>query len=150
MKKMTRWGVGPKFAIITLLYAAVIYVLQIQFFSTWTFTGLEIVGIVLIGVGTILFVYPAVTIDKYFNEGKLRTKGLYAIVRHPIYASWIIIIIPGIVLCWGSYIAITIPFVAYYVFSKVIHVEEEYLAKKFGKEYQEYKARVHAVLPRFH
>jgi protein-S-isoprenylcysteine O-methyltransferase Ste14 len=98
--------------------------------------------------GFLFFIYPAVTIDKYFNNGKLRTKGLYAVVRHPIYASWIIWIIPGIVIYWGSLLAITIPLVAYIILKKIIHVEEEYLAIKFGKEYLDYKARVNAVFPK--
>jgi protein-S-isoprenylcysteine O-methyltransferase Ste14 len=148
MKKMTRWGIGPKFALLTMLYAAFVYVVQTYIVPSWTFTGLEALGILLMVGGFLFFIYPAVTIDKYFNNGKLRTKGLYAVVRHPIYASWIIWIIPGIVIYWGSLLAITIPLVAYIILKKIIHVEEEYLAIKFGKEYLDYKARVNAVFPK--
>jgi protein-S-isoprenylcysteine O-methyltransferase Ste14 len=147
-KKMTRWGIGPRFAILTLLYSALIYLVHKYLLPTWEFVGFETMGIVLMAGGFLLFIYPAVTIDKYFNNGRLRTKGLYAIVRHPIYAAWVILIIPGIVLYSGSTLAITIPFVAYLILKNLIHVEEDYLQRKFGKAYISYKARVNAVFPK--
>jgi len=145
---MTRWGIGPKFALVSLLYAAFIYLMQTYVVPAWTFTGGETIGIVLIVIGFLLFIYPAVTIDAYFNNSKLRTKGLYSVVRHPIYAAWILLIIPGIVLYWGSYLGITIPFVAYFILKQFIHVEEDYLKNKFGYEYEKYKMNVNAVFPR--
>lgn len=148
IKKMTRWGIGPEFAIWTLVYSAIVYLVHTQFLPTWEFAGFKTIGIALIVVGFLLFIYPAVTIDKYFNEGRLRTRGLYSIVRHPIYAAWIILIIPGIVLYSGSTLALTIPFVAYLILKKLLHVEEDYLQRKFGKAYVCYKDCVNAVFPK--
>jgi len=149
MKKMTRWGIGPKFAIVSLLYSALIYLITIYLVSTWKFSGFDVIGLCLIVVGFLFFIYPAVTIDKYFNNMQLRTRGLYAYVRHPIYASWIVLIIPGIVLYWGAFLGLTIPFVAYLVFKKFIPVEEDYLLALFGNQYRRYKYKVNAVFPKF-
>jgi protein-S-isoprenylcysteine O-methyltransferase Ste14 len=146
MNKMTRWGIGPKFGILTSIYSALMYLIHSYFPEN--FSGFHTLGIVLISVGFCLFIYPAVTIDKYFNEGRLRTKGLYAICRHPIYSAWIVLIIPGIVLYWGSVIGLTIPIVAYLIFRNNIHIEEDYLIKMFGLEYINYKDRVNAVFPK--
>lgn len=147
IRKMTRWGIGPKFAILTLLYATLIYLLQIVL-PYLMFGPYHILGIIFMVIGSLLFIYPAVTIDKYFNNNKLRTTDFYSIVRHPIYASWILIIIPGIILYWGSILGITIPFISYLIFRKLIHVEDDYLLEKFGIEYTNYKNSVNAVFPR--
>ncbi|MEI6426440.1 MAG: isoprenylcysteine carboxylmethyltransferase family protein [Candidatus Absconditabacteria bacterium] len=149
MKKMTRWGVGPKFGILTLLYSALPYLITTYIFPSWKFSGFSVIGVCLIVVGCILFIYPAVTIDKYFNNKQLRTRGLYAYVRHPIYAAWIVIIIPGIVLYWGAFLGLTIPFVAYWIFKQFIHVEEDYLLTLFGDQYRRYRHNVNAVFPKF-
>jgi protein-S-isoprenylcysteine O-methyltransferase Ste14 len=146
--KMTRWGCGPRFAIVTLIYSVVIYFIHDNLTPNLIFDIPNIIGWMLIVIGSILFIYPAVTIDYYFNNSKLRTTGLYSYVRHPIYASWIYIIIPAIVILWGSILAISIPFVAYLIFKKLIHIEEEYLAQKFGIEYWNYKLKVNATFPK--
>ena len=39
------------------------------------------------------------------------------------------------------------PLVAYAVFRSSIHVEEDYLKKRFGNAYLEYRARVNAIVP---
>lgn len=145
---MTRWGIGPKFALLTLVYSAFIWFLQEHFVPDWIFSGTHIAGLILIIIGSLLFIYPAVTIDRYFNNNKLRTKGLYSVVRHPIYASWICIIIPGIVLYWGSILGITIPFAAYLFFKMFIHIEDDYLQNKFGDNFLKYKSSVNSVFPK--
>jgi protein-S-isoprenylcysteine O-methyltransferase Ste14 len=89
------------------------------------------------------------TIHKYFNEGKLATRGVYAYFRHPIYGSWIVFIVPGVVLMLNSLLGLTVPFFMYVVFSALIKEEEEYLEEKFGDEYFEYKRKVGSIFPRF-
>lgn len=147
-KTMTRWGIGPKFGMLIALYAGLMYLLQNRFVPDWTFTGGKLFGMVVMGTGYCLFMYLEFTIDRYFHQGRLRTKGIYACVRHPIYASWIILILPGAVLYWGSILGFSIPFVAYLIFKKLIHTEEEYLIKKFGLRYHNYKDEVNAIFPR--
>jgi len=150
---MTRWGVGPKFAIISLIFAAIVFAIQTIVFPELKFVIYTrliniIVGIFLIGVGSIIFLIPAFTIDRYFYENKLCKKGVYAYLRHPIYASWISFIVPGIVILRGSILGITIPIFMYIVFRTLIPIEEKYLIEKFGDEYFEYKSNVWAVFPK--
>ena len=151
---MTRWGVGPTFACISAVYALLILALNRLYFPALRFTLFAPVvnvtaGILLIAVGITLFLLPAFRIDDYFYKGKLCTTGVYAFVRHPIYAAWITGIIPGVVLIRGSILGISIPLVMYLVFRILIIKEEAYLAKKFGEEYQAYRRRVGAVFPKF-
>jgi protein-S-isoprenylcysteine O-methyltransferase Ste14 len=149
MKKMTRWGIGPLFGILTSLYSGVVYCIDSYFPNSFEFTGRKEVALFLMILGFCLFIYPAITIDKYFNNRLLRTKGLYSICRHPIYGAWILLIIPGIVLWWGSLIGFTIPLVAYVIFTSFIYKEESYLLRKFGSEYIDYSLRINAIFPKF-
>ena len=152
-KQMTRWGIGPKFTIISLIYAAIAFVIQNTLLTEFRFVIYstlinKILGIVLILIGFITFIIPAFKIDKYFNEGKLCTKGVYAYLRHPIYAGWISFITPGFVIFRGSILGITIPIFMYIIFRALIPVEEKYLLDKFGDEYLEYQSKVGAVFPK--
>jgi len=152
-QQMTRWGIGPQFTIISFMYAAIVFAVQNIVFSEFRFVICSrlinnITGIVLILIGMITFLIPAFTIDKYFYEGKLCKQGVYAYLRHPIYAAWISFIVPGIVILRGSLLGITIPIFMYFIFRALIPAEEKYLMDKFGDEYREYKAKVWAVFPK--
>ena len=70
-KQITMWGVGPKFTIISLIYAAIVFAIQYIFFLGVRFAIYSklintIFGILLIVIGLIIFFIPAFTIDKYF------------------------------------------------------------------------------------
>lgn len=144
---MTRWGIGPRFGILTALYSLVVWYIHSIVPMTFSFDFQNEIGLGLIILGFCIFIYPAVTIDKYFNNKELRTSGLYSICRHPIYGAWIAIIIPGIVIYWGSWFGLSIPIFAYLVFSLYIHIEEDYLTAMFPL-YKYYKRRVNAIFPK--
>lgn len=125
---MTRWGIGPT------LFSPIVNF---------------IAGILLIAIGVPVFLIPAFTIDDYFYKKKLCTTGVYAFVRHPIYAAWITWIVPGIVLIRGAVLGLSIPIVMYLIFRILIRQEEQYLEEKFGEEYREYRRKVGDVFPQF-
>ncbi len=151
-KKMTRWGVGPQFALISCIYVIIIFILNYVWFSNLLIPispNLSLIfGIILIVLGLPVFLIPAFTIDKYFKDGKLVTKGIYRYFRHPIYASWIIFFVPGIILIKGSLLGLTIPFFMYFIFKILIKNEEDYLERKFGEKYLQYKKRVGTIFPK--
>ena len=81
------------------------------------------------------------------RRDQLATTGIFGVVRNPIYAAWIIFIIPGLVLLlrfWPMFFA---PFLAYGLFKMLVGKEEKYLEERFGETYLEYKARVPEVFP---
>lgn len=150
---MTQWGVGPKFTVISSIFAVLVVLVNHIFFPTLTIPIPRllslVLGVILVIIGVPIFLMPGLTIHKYFNEGKLATKGVYAYFRHPIYGSWIVFIVPGVVLVLNSLLGLTVPFFMYVVFSVLIKEEEEYLEDKFGEEYLEYKRKVGSVFPKF-
>jgi len=151
-KQMTLLGVGLKFAIISCIYTAVILALHFLWVPHLSvpiprvFT--QIFGIVLLITGVTIYLISGLSIHKYFNDGKLATKGVYAYFRHPIYGSWIVFIIPGVVLLINSLIGLTIPIFMYVVFKILIVEEDKYLEEKFGEEFFNYKKRVGEIFPK--
>ena len=152
-KEMDRFGVGPKFTVLALGYGTVIFLLHYLFFPDFTFTlisrGINILfGIVLILIGIPLFVVSGKMVHEHINEGKLCTTGVYAYFRHPLYAAWVVLIIPGIVIITRSVIAVSWPIFLYILFKVFTVEEEEYLRYKFGKDYLEYERQVNAIFPK--
>ncbi len=152
-KDMNRLGVGPKFALLGVGYGAIIYVLHCNFFSTLTFTLVSrwvniLVGIILIIIGIPLFFISGMMVHRHISRGELCTTSVYSYFRHPLYAAWVVFIVPGIVIMTGSVIAISWPVFLYILF-KVFTVEEEkYLRSKFDNVYVEYEKEVNAVFPK--
>ncbi len=152
-KEMTRWGVGPKFTLISVIFGVTILTINLVFFPFFTFVLINrsvnvILGIALIVLGLPVFIIPALTIDRYIYEGKLCKTGVYSVLRHPIYGAWIVFIIPGIVLIAGCVLGILVPIFMYVLFKILIVEEERYLEDKFGEEFLEYRKRVGSVFPK--
>jgi protein-S-isoprenylcysteine O-methyltransferase Ste14 len=100
-KQMTRWEVGPKFTVVSFVIAILIFTIHhvwLAYFKIPLPRILTLIlGIVLVIIGIPVFLVPGLTIGRSFKQGELATKGVYSYIRHPIYGSWIVFIIPGIV-----------------------------------------------------
>ena len=151
-EKMSRWGVGPTFAFLSISYGMVMLaisryfhpVFQILFVPYWL---LWILGIALILIGVPFFIISVKTIMKAYNADTLVTHGIFKCCRHPLYSSWVVFIVPGIVLLANSWIGLTAPLFMYFLLCKLVKKEELYLEHVFGSEYLEYKKAVPCVLP---
>jgi protein-S-isoprenylcysteine O-methyltransferase Ste14 len=152
-KPMTSFGVGIKFTMISSVYLVLVLAVHFLWLSHLVVPlprvlG-QVLGVLLVITGIPIFLVSGLTIHKHFNDGKLATKGIYAYFRHPVYGSWIVFIVPGIVLLINSLIGLTAPFFMYSVFRLLIVKEDRYLEEKFGKAYDEYKKKVGEIFPKF-
>jgi protein-S-isoprenylcysteine O-methyltransferase Ste14 len=77
----------------------------------------------------------------------LVTSGVFGIVRHPIYAAWIVFNLPGIALLCRSWPMLGAAVVAYAVFKLSIKREDDYLEQRFGQAYRDYRSRVNEIVP---
>jgi hypothetical protein len=77
----------------------------------------------------------------------LATTGIFGVVRNPIYSAWIVFLIPGLVSLSRSWLLLLTPLVAYLVFKFRIRREDEYLEKRFGQAYRDYRRRVNEIIP---
>ena len=77
-------------------------------------------------------------------EGTMLTKGPYSFTRNPQYVAEILIYV-GVVLVTKSLMALIIGIIMMSWFFMAPFAEEPWLAKQFGKQYEEYRRKV----PRF-
>lgn len=150
--EMTRWGVGLKLGFFSVLYSLIIvalhhyYAKKLRIYAL-PYSILGTLGVALIVIGLIFLFAARKKIKQTFKTGTLCMTGVYSMCRHPVYASWVIFIVPGLVFLADSWAGLTIPPVMYVILRILVSKEEQYLEQKFGDEFRSYKKRVPAVLP---
>lgn len=78
----------------------------------------------------------------------LNTTGIYATVRHPLYVGNFLMWLGIAMLCfdWKLIVMFVLAFYLYY--ERIMFAEEEFLRKKFGREFEQWAARTPAFIPR--
>jgi protein-S-isoprenylcysteine O-methyltransferase Ste14 len=105
------------------------------------------VGYVLLPLGLILWGAAVIQLLTGFSKGKLVTTGAYGVVRNPIYSSVTFFVLPAVALLtltWVYFVPSVFLYAGVMIF---IGKEEEQLARAFGKEYEDYMARVDRLVP---
>lgn len=96
----------------------------------------------------ILQLGKAFTVDVAITEAaRLKTDGIYAIIRHPSYSGLITIII-GFAITMNSlssFLVLVLPVMIAIIYR--INVEEKVLLNEFGNSYLEYKSRTKKLIP---
>lgn len=151
-KRLSRFGVGPKIVASVVTCAALAGTLSYRFADVCVvpaFRQAPIVtfAVILILIGSPIWLIGAITVMRAYNRDQLLTSGVFALVRHPMYAAWIVLILPGIALLTASWPFLLMPLVAYAVFKALIHTEDEYLQTRFGQTYSDYRASVNEIVP---
>ncbi|MFX0018691.1 MAG: methyltransferase family protein [Promethearchaeota archaeon] len=146
------YGVGPKMTLTLVPFIVLLGILNFIFSSVSQLPIYQIwmipLGIVLIIIGVFIFIKSEILLRKAYNASELLVTGFYGHMRHPMYGSVILLIIPGIVIIINSWILYFLPFVFYIIFRIFIIQEENYCLKKFGEKYIHYKKNVHAIFPK--
>ena len=105
------------------------------------------VGYVLLPLGLILWGTAVIQLLTGFSKGKLVTTGAYGVVRNPIYSSVTFFILPAVALLtltWVYFVPAVFLYAGVMIF---IGTEEQQLTQAFGKEYEDYVARVDRLVP---
>jgi protein-S-isoprenylcysteine O-methyltransferase Ste14 len=104
-------------------------------------------GGILLALGVPMWLTAAITVRRAYNRDELATAGVFGLVRNPIYSAMIVLNLPGIALLTRSWPLLLMPLVAYTIFKLLIHREDEYLERRFGQAYLDYRARVNELIP---
>lgn len=81
-------------------------------------------------------------------EYSLKTDGIYAWVKNPMYSGWWMLI-TGISLMWHNVWLLASPLINWGIMTVVLkNTEEKWLLDLYGNEYAEYKKRVNRCIPR--
>jgi protein-S-isoprenylcysteine O-methyltransferase Ste14 len=97
--------------------------------------------------GIILWGAAVIQLMVGFPKGKLVTTGAYGVVRNPIYASATFFILPAVALLTMSWVYFVVSAFLYVGVVIFIRKEEKQLAVAFGKDYEDYMARVDRLIP---
>jgi protein-S-isoprenylcysteine O-methyltransferase Ste14 len=93
------------------------------------------------------------TLGKFFDrltiksDHQLVTDGIYSLIRHPIYTSYILLFLGFCVMLqswWGLALLLTVCVVW---FGNRISIEEQMLEERFGQEYQSYCQQTSHLFP---
>ncbi len=155
-QKLPLFGIGPymisAMVVVTLAgLAMVFFVLKTgQLSGIWR-SVFMIAGIALMILGMLIWYIGAVRsgMDKNITENKLKTDGIYAWVRNPMYSGiWILITGSAIMSCnvW----ILAVPVVNWLIMTIILkNTEEKWLDDLYGDEYRDYKKRVNRCIPWF-
>ena len=153
-QKLPLFGVGPYivYGMAAVTAAGIIlfgYVFKIGALSTpWNYV-FRAVGGVFIVLGAAIWFIGAVRsgMDENIAENRLKTDGIYAWVRNPMYSGWWLLI-TGISLMWANAWMLITPVVNWTIMTvTLMHTEEKWLLDLYGEEYAEYKQRVNRCIP---
>ena len=104
-------------------------------------------GYVLLIPGLILWGSAVIQLLVGFSKGKLVTTGAYGVVRNPIYSSVTFFILPAVALMTLTWVYFAASIFLYAGVMIFIGTEEKQLTLAFGKEYEDYLARVDRLVP---
>lgn len=148
------FGIGPWLIVGLALTAAITIVIFCYVCRIGTVSGLpallmQIIGVVLIAAGIMIWFTGAVRsdMDDHIKENRLKTDGIYAWVRNPMYSGWWMMI-TGISLMWHNLWLIPVFFVNWGIMTAVLRsTEEKWLRDLYGQEYEDYCKRVNRCIP---
>jgi len=148
------FGIGPflvaGMAIVAAAAIAVFYYwLKLGTLSGFPAVSLRVIGIALILAGLIVWFIGAIRseMDDHIKENRLKTDGIYACVRNPMYSGWWMLI-TGISLMWHNIFLIPVIFINWGIMTVVLKAtEEKWLRELYGQEYEDYCKRVNRCIP---
>ena len=115
--------------------------------------GLTVIALVLICAAILVNQVAIKTLGKFFDrltiksDHQLVTDGIYSLIRHPIYTSYILLFLGFCLMLqslWGSGLLLVICIIW---FGSRIGIEEQMLEERFGEEYQSYSQQTKRLLP---
>jgi protein-S-isoprenylcysteine O-methyltransferase Ste14 len=145
--KMTELGVAPLIAVPSFLYLGAAIALQYALFPRFAFTpvpgaAIRIAGAALIAFGLATLLSSGLRILKAFREQRLLTDGVFAVFPNPMYAAFVLAIVPGLALLLDSWLVLTASAAVYVLFRALVPAEDRWLKETFGAQYDAYRQRV--------
>lgn len=120
-----------------------IYPLHLGLSFTFQLTLTIVLGILFV-IGYAAFIKM---LRKYSMGTRVVKQGPYRLVRHPLYSVFSFTL-PAFFVLWFNDGWFLLSWLAIIIFAHlIVKVEERIMAKKFGKEYLDYKSKVPALIP---
>ncbi len=139
-------GSGDKIALFTLPFAVVGLIANAAYPSFFGVGGpgptLRALSIVALIAGVAIWAWSVVLILEEVPNGHLITRGPFAVVKHPLYTSVSLLVLPSIGFLLGTWLGALIGIVMYIATRRFAPAEEEELSARFGARWDDYRATV--------
>ena len=140
-------GIGPQIIRLGLPFLIAGTIVQIYWpnfvkLSEYNFPFVWISGFLMILIGAIAYAIAIIQLLKNFSKGNLIKHGIFSISRNPIYASWNLLIFPGLAFLCNNWLFLLGAFAMNGMFYISIKKEESQLEAAFGDEFETYKKEV--------
>lgn len=153
-QKLPLFGIGPYMifgmGLVTLIGIILFgYVFKIGILEMPWIMVFRITGALLIVLGIFIWFIGAVRsdMDDHIESNKLKTSGIYAWVRNPMYSGWWIAF-AGITFMWHNIWMLVLPVINWIIMTiALINSEEKWLLDLYGAEYETYKTKVNRCIP---
>ncbi|MDP2235643.1 MAG: methyltransferase [Bacteroidales bacterium] len=106
---------------------------------------IRLVGLTFLIAGSVIWIAAIAQFAIGFKKGLLITNGIFALSRNPIYASWFVLILPGLFLFYSNFWFLLAAIAMFVAFKMKIKKEEECLKNVFGSIFIEYCEKVGRV-----
>jgi protein-S-isoprenylcysteine O-methyltransferase Ste14 len=139
-------GSGDKIALFTLPFLMVGVILNVAYPSLFDVGGpsnvLRVVSIVVLVPGVAIWLWSIILILTKVPKGDLITSGPYSLVKHPLYTSVALLVLPWIGFLLNTWLGALIGVVLYIGSRIFAPAEEAELSKTFGASWDEYSNTV--------
>lgn len=139
-------GSGDRIVLFTLPFVIAGVGLNIAFPNVFEVGGppalLQLISTVVLALGVAIWLWSAALILVHVPRGELITSGPYALVKHPIYTSVALLVLPALGFLLNTWLGAAVG-IALYVGSRLFApAEERELARRFGDQWERYTTHV--------
>jgi protein-S-isoprenylcysteine O-methyltransferase Ste14 len=145
------FGVGPLGAAISFVILTIAFGVDRAWGPAVICTNsapLKAAGIALAVLGLGLHFWSMSTLRNWWAKEELCTTGPFRWFRHPLYAAWITLILPGAALYFNSRIILAAAVFIHPVWHYLVSREEKMLSEIFQDQYRTYASRTGRFFPR--
>jgi protein-S-isoprenylcysteine O-methyltransferase Ste14 len=146
MKLQVLVGSGDKIMLLTLPFLIIGLILNIMFPSFFSVggppTALKVISIIVLIPGVTLWLWSVALVLTKVPKKELITTGPYSLVKHPLYTSVALLVLPWIGFLLNTWLGVLIGLVLYVGSRIFAPEEEEVLSKTFGTTWDEYCHKV--------
>ncbi len=139
-------GSGDKIMLVTLpvlLIGLVLNILYPSFFSVGgPPPGLRVLSIIILIPGLIIWLWSVFLVLTKVPKDELITGGPYALVKHPLYTSVALLVLPWVGFLLDTWLGVVVGIVLYVATRIFAPEEERKLAMTFGAAWDEYCRKV--------
>lgn len=139
-------GSGDRIGLVTLPVAAIGLVLNVAFPSSFSIGGpsvaLRAICIVVLIPGVTIWAWSVLLILTRVPRGELITTGPFALVRHPLYTSVALLVLPWLGFLLDTWVGLLLGAVLYLASRRFAPEEDKALSRTFGTAWEKYSESV--------